>query len=198
MVKGTFFKECFRSIRGSFSRFLAIFLIVALGAGFLAGLLATTPDMRHTVSELYRETNLYDLRIAGNLGLEEADLQAIAAVDGVEAVMAAKSLDRELSLASGDTLVGRFHAVTDWEGQDRALMNRSKLAEGRWPQSPDECVIEESEEIYQGALGIGQVLTLLPPEDDDPEDDEAPEEPFIQQNLTRLSAGGGHSDGTAV
>ena len=184
MVKGTFFKECFRSIRGSFSRFLAIFLIVALGAGFLAGLLATTPDMRHTVSELYRETNLYDLRIAGNLGLEEADLQAIAAVDGVEAVMAAKSLDRELSLTSGDTLVGRFHAVTDWEGQDRALMNRSKLAEGRWPQSPDECVIEESEEIYQGALGIGQVLTLLPPEDDDPEDDEAPEEPFTQQQFT--------------
>ena len=43
MVKGTFFKECLRSVRGSFSRFLAIFLIVALGAGFLAGLLATTP-----------------------------------------------------------------------------------------------------------------------------------------------------------
>ena len=73
MVKKTFLKECFRSIRGSFSRFLAIFLIVALGAGFLAGLLATTPDMRHTVSELYRETNLFDLRIVGNLGLEEVD-----------------------------------------------------------------------------------------------------------------------------
>ena len=87
--------------------------------------------MRHTVSELYRETNLFDLRIAGNLGLEEADLQAIAAVEGVEAVMAARSLDRELSLASGDTLVGRFHGVTAWEGQDRALINRSKLVEGR-------------------------------------------------------------------
>ena len=44
MVKKTFFKACLRSIRGSFSRFLAIFLIVALGAGFLAGLLATTPE----------------------------------------------------------------------------------------------------------------------------------------------------------
>ena len=184
MVKGTFFKECFRSIRGSFSRFLAIFLIVALGAGFLAGLLATTPDMRHTVSELYHETNLYDLRIAGNLGLEEADLQAIAAVEGVEAVMAAKSLDRELSLTSGDTLVGRFHAVTQWEGQDRALMNRSKLVAGRWPQASDECVVEQGEELYQGAMEIGQVLTLLPLEDDDPEDDESPEEPFTQQQFT--------------
>ena len=58
MVKKSFFKECLRSIRGSFSRFLAIFLIVALGAGFLAGLLAATPDMRHPVSELYHDTNL--------------------------------------------------------------------------------------------------------------------------------------------
>ena len=47
----------------------AIFAIVALGAGFLAGLMVTTPDIRHTMSELYRETNLFDLRIAGNLGL---------------------------------------------------------------------------------------------------------------------------------
>ena len=184
MVKKTFFKECLRAIRGSFSRFLAIFLIVALGAGFLAGLLATTPDMRHTVSELYRETNLFDLRIAGNLGLEESDLQAIATVDGVEAVMAARSLDRELALASGDTLVGRFHSMAAWEGQDRALINRSKLVEGRWPQSPDECVIEEGEELFQGAMGIGQVLTLLPLDDEDPTDDEEPEEPFTQQQFT--------------
>jgi len=184
MVKKTFLKECLRSIRGSFSRFLAIFLIVALGAGFLAGLLATTPDMRHTVSELYRETNLFDLRIAGNLGLEENDLLAIAGVEGVAAAMPAKSLDREMYLSTGDTLVGRFHGVTHWEGNDRALINRSKLVEGRWPQSPDECVIETGAKLFQGALGIGQELTLLPPEDDDPTDEELPEDSFTQQHFT--------------
>ena len=98
MVKKTFFKECLRAIRGSFSRFLAIFLIVALGAGFLAGLMATTPDMRHTVSELYHRTNLFDLRIAGNLGMEDTDAEAIAAVPGVLAVMPARAVDRELLL----------------------------------------------------------------------------------------------------
>ena len=184
MVKKTFFKECFRSIRGSFSRFLAIFLIVALGSGFLAGLLATTPDMRHTVSELYHETNLYDLRIAGNLGLEEADAQALATVSGIAAVMPARTVDREIALNSGDTLVGRFHGVTAWEGDALSLINRSKLVEGRWPQTPGECVIEQSSELYQGALGIGQTLTLLPLEDDDPEDDQEPEDPFTQQEFT--------------
>ena len=44
MVNRTFWKTCVRSVRSSFSRFFAIFAIVALGCGFLAGLLVTTPD----------------------------------------------------------------------------------------------------------------------------------------------------------
>ena len=90
--------------------------------------------MRHTVSELYRETNLFDLRIAGNLGLEDTDVQALAAVPGVRAVMPARSLDREITLSTGDMLAARFHGVTAWEGSDPALMNRSSLVEGRWPR----------------------------------------------------------------
>ena len=38
MVNRTFWKTCVRSVRSSFSRFFAIFAIVALGCGFLAGL----------------------------------------------------------------------------------------------------------------------------------------------------------------
>ena len=182
MVKKTFFKECLRAIRGSFSRFLAIFLIVALGAGFLAGLMATTPDMRHTVSELYHRTNLFDLRIAGNLGMEDADAEAIAAVPGVLAVMPARAVDRELLLTSGDTMVGRFHEVPQWEGDDPALINRMELKEGRWPQSPNECVVEEGDELYMGVLGLGQTLSLLPLDPDD--EGEEPEDPFTVQQFT--------------
>ena len=180
MVKKTFFKECFRAIRGSFSRFLAIFLIVALGAGFLAGLLATTPDMRHTVSELFHETNFYDLRIAGNLGLEQGDLEAIAKVEGVRAVMAARSLDREIALSTGDTVVGRFHGVTAWESDSDSVMNRPVLAEGRWPQAEHECVVMLDSELAAQALSVGQTFSLLPPEPEEGEE-EAPEDPFLVQ-----------------
>ena len=180
MVKKTFFKECFRAIRGSFSRFLAIFLIVALGAGFLAGLLATTPDMRHTVSELFHETNFYDLRIAGNLGLEQGDLEAIAKVEGVRAVMAARSLDREIALSTGDTVVGRFHGVTAWESDSDSVMNRPVLAEGRWPQAEHECMVMLDSELAAQALSVGQTFSLLPPEPEEGEE-EAPEDPFLVQ-----------------
>ena len=178
MVKKTFFKECLRAIRGSFSRFLAIFLIVALGSGFLAGLLATTPDMRHTVSELFHDTNFYDLRIAGNLGLEQADLEAIAKVEGVRAVMAARSLDREIALSTGDTVVGRFHGVTAWESGSDTVMNRPVLAEGRWPTAPNECVVMQDSELAAQALAIGQIFSLLPPEPEEDQED-PPEDPFL-------------------
>ena len=41
VVKRSYSKMILREFRHSFSRFLAIFAIIALGVGFLAGLLAT-------------------------------------------------------------------------------------------------------------------------------------------------------------
>ena len=163
MVKRTFFKECARAVRGTFSRFLAIFAIVALGTGFLAGLLATTPDMRRTAGDYYRDTNLYDLRIVSSLGLEEDDVRAVAGVAGVSAVMPARFADRQLLLQSGDTLVGRLHGVADWT--DENALNRPLLVRGRWPQSPDECVVEQEFDLLADLLDVGCTLSLLPPEE---------------------------------
>lgn len=66
-MKRTYRKTVVRTIRQSLSRFLAIFAIVALGVGFLAGLLATTPDMRYSADRFFDETDLFDLRIVGTL-----------------------------------------------------------------------------------------------------------------------------------
>ena len=69
VVKRSYSKMILREFRHSFSRFLAIFAIIALGVGFLAGLLATTPDMRYSMDQYYRQTNLMDLRIVSTMGL---------------------------------------------------------------------------------------------------------------------------------
>ena len=44
-------KNILRTFKGSRSRFVAIFAIVALGVGFLAGLLSTTPDMEDSMEK---------------------------------------------------------------------------------------------------------------------------------------------------
>lgn len=167
MVNRTFWKTCVRSVRSSFSRFFAIFAIVALGCGFLAGLLVTTPDMRHSASRYYHDTNLYDLRIIGSLGLEEGDAAAVAAVAGVEAVMPAHMTDREIVFASGDTFVARLHGVRRFGSAGSADMNRSLLVDGRWPQAENECVVEREYSLHDGVMGVGSTFTVLPQEEDE-------------------------------
>jgi len=45
-MKKTFFKNLFRDIKKSLSRFLSIVIIIAIGVAFYAGVRATSPDMK--------------------------------------------------------------------------------------------------------------------------------------------------------
>ena len=69
-------------MKGTFSRFIAIAAIVALGVGLLSGLMAMPIDMRTTIDEYFDRQNMHDLRIVSPLGLTDDDVAAIAAVDG--------------------------------------------------------------------------------------------------------------------
>ena len=93
-VKRTFRKTLYREVRQSLSRFLAIFAIVALGVGFLAGLLATTPDMRLSMDNYFDENSLMDLRVVSTLGLTEDDCTVLRETEGVQAVMPAYNTDK--------------------------------------------------------------------------------------------------------
>ena len=72
-----FRKDIRRTIAKSFSRFLAIAAIVALGSGFYAGLRMAGPDMRLALQEYADSENLYDLRIVSNSGLYTGDIDRI-------------------------------------------------------------------------------------------------------------------------
>ena len=84
-----FSKDVVRSIRHSLGRFVALAAIVALGTGFYAGLRMAPPDMNLAADAYYDGTALMDVRVVSTLGLTEEDIEALRAVDGVEAVMGA-------------------------------------------------------------------------------------------------------------
>lgn len=157
----TYWKSVLRSVRSSLSRFLAIFSIVALGVGFLAGLLSTTPDMRHSVGVLYQETALMDLRVVSTLGLTEADAAAVGQIHGVSAVMPSHTLDQEVLTTGGDTATARIHGVAadNWGGSAPDYLNRTTLVSGRWPETEQECVIEVNYQFGVDA-DLGGTLTL--------------------------------------
>ena len=164
-VKRTFRKTLYREVRQSLSRFLAIFAIVALGVGFLAGLLATTPDMRLSMDNYFDENSLMDLRVVSTLGLTEDDCTVLRETEGVQAVMPAYNTDKLTDIDERADVVTRFHSLPF--GQDGAeYINRVQLVDGRLPEKADECVVVTDQ---TGSTGIapGSVVTVTGPEDDD-------------------------------
>ena len=143
-MKRTYRKNVLRTVRGSLSRFLAITAIVALGVGFFAGLLATTPDMRYSADRFFDDTALFDVRVVGTLALTDDDVEAIRAVEGVEEIMPAYSADALVSDEGGEAQVARFHSVPLDEIEERepqGYLNRIEVIEGRLPVKDDECVV---------------------------------------------------------
>ena len=163
----TYQKNILRTLASSRGRFLSIFSIVALGVGFLAGLVSSTPNMRLSVETYLDSADFYDLRVLGTLGLTDDDVQALAAVEGVESVRPAYSADLLVDTREADSVVARVHSLPEGgDGAQGACVNRLQLTEGRWPQSSGECVVETGAGDLARGLEIGDVITV-PAEDNE-------------------------------
>lgn len=155
---GAFSKEFLRTIVRAPGRFLALFAIVALGAGFYAGLRMTAPDMDLALDGYLDDANAYDIRVVSTLGLTADDIEALAGLEGVFQVAPALECDVEAAM-NGSTYTMRVHSLNkvaqlddadsasgiggaDGESPDGpAYMNDLVLAEGRLPEEAGECVI---------------------------------------------------------
>lgn len=152
----TYRKNILRTFKSARSRFVAIFSIVALGVGFLAGLNATPIDMKESMERYLDDGNFYDLRIVSTMGLTDDDVEALRQVDGIETVQPAYSADLLVN-AGSDVVVSRLHSLPPEE--DDAI-NKLVLAEGRLPEKSGECVVEANDDINDGNYPIGSTLTV--------------------------------------
>lgn len=170
----TYQKNIRRTLASTRSRFLAIFSIVALGVGFLAGLVSTTPDMRDSIEQYLDDANLYDLRIIGTLGLTDADVQAVRQVDGVLDARGAWSADVLVKTPTSDQAVARVHSLpTDADGNPDGspVINQLVLEDGRWPQASGECVVEAGAgDLASRGVNIGDTIEVPADDNEDLED----------------------------
>ena len=169
-MKNAFDKGIVRDIKDSLGRFLAIAAIVALGAGFYAGLRMTCPDMKLSADLFYDDTELMDIRVVCTLGLTDEDLEALDEVEGVQGVMAAYETDIMGEL-NDEGYAMRVHSLpeaaldsdtssgTAAVSDDEDYLNRPILTSGRWPQEPGECVIS-SDIVIGEEPQIGDVITI--------------------------------------
>ena len=93
MIKKTRCKNIFRLITGTMNRFLAISAIVALGAGFLGGLEATSPDMKASADSYMDKYGWYDLDVVNQLGFNAEEIDLIVGCKNVEKIQKALVAD---------------------------------------------------------------------------------------------------------
>lgn len=141
-------------------RFLSILFIVALGTAFYAGIRSSEPDMKLSADRYYDVSDLMDIRVISTLGLTDEDVDAIAAVEGVETAEAAYSA--EAFAACGDErAVMQILSVTE-------DVNHMTIEEGRMPEASDECFLD-SQFMEEYGLLIGDTLKLTDPDGKSPE-----------------------------
>lgn len=153
-------KDMLRAVWKSRSRFLAIFGIVALGAGFFCGLLSCGPDMRDTVDQYADDSNMMDIQILSTLGLTDDDVQAVKEIEGIAGVMPGYQLDTSVVL-DGKELSTRFHSLPeDTSEENENYINHPVLLEGRWPQADNECVLGTRQSEERDESPVGKTITV--------------------------------------
>ena len=150
-----------RELAANKSRFASVFGIVLLGVMMLSGLLSVGPGMRRAGQAWYSGQNVFDIRVVSTLGLSEEDIAAIAAVEGVEAVMPVKQVDCEGSFRGGSTLAVRVQQLPAYPTlAEKSNMNRLVLASGRMPEAAGECAVQVLDAGAAGSLRLGDVIEL--------------------------------------
>lgn len=177
-------KNIRRTFKHTKSRFIAIFSIIALGVGFLAGLNATPVDMKESMEAYMDDANFYDIRIVSTLGLTDDDVSALSAIDGVKDVQPAYNADL-LVQTGDDTVVARAHSLPITTGKEETekstsslstdgntatnaqdTINKLFLVDGHMPEKSGECVVEAGANDMASAYPIGSKLVISPENED--------------------------------
>lgn len=160
--KSAFIKDIFREIRFSFSRFLSIFAILAIGCGFFAGVKATCPDMQQTAYNYFVEHNLMDISLVSSYGVTKDDAEAVNRLGCVSGVMPAYSKDVIYNYDESSIVVRLFSYNTGYEDNLSYYLNRPNVREGRLPEKSGEIALEVHE-MMKNQFKIGQTIEISVP-----------------------------------
>ncbi len=148
-----------RTIRGTAKRFVALCVICMLGAIMLVGLRAACVDLRFSADEFFDAQHLFDVRVQSTLGLVDDDVEALAAIDGVETAEGGWAETVYTTVGSGSS-----------KAEVRALsekgLNEPLVLEGELPQDAQHVAVTRRYADETG-LGVGDTLTFRNEADDE-------------------------------
>lgn len=166
--------DIIRAIRRTFSRFISIVIIVALGTGFFVGIKSAGPSMSATANDYFATNNLMDIRVMSTIGLTQNDLDAITALKEVDSVMGSKFVDAlvlvngqpEIDI-DGSQISTRAYGINltklqayYYGAEDKTFINRPTLIEGSYPTKNNQCLVDASKLSAPESYKIGNYIKL--------------------------------------
>lgn len=153
----SFLKNTFREIKNSKARFVSIMAIIALGAGFFAGIKATVPSMYNLAETYFKEQNLMDFQIVSTAGFDEDDINAVSNLKGVTSVMPSYSCDVQTAAENGGNVLRLIALPAQYK--NNCILNELVLKEGRLPQKKGELAADAGS-FKKGGYRIGDKVRL--------------------------------------
>ena len=169
-------KDIIKTIVKGKKRFLALAIIAALGVCMMSGLKAACDDLRYSADDFFDEQNLFDIMVVSTLGLTEADVEALAKIDGIEAVEGAYSEKVYISV-KGQTKQATVNVLSQKD------INVPYIVEGEMPLCSDEIVVTEKY-MKDSGKKLGDTLVIVEDIDGVEEDEEAPDEEETEASET--------------
>lgn len=144
-------KTVIREIKSSLGRYVAILAIIALGTGFLGGLLQTRPAMLHTLDEYLDKTAFYDFRLISTVGYDCEDVLVFSELEGAKAEGVFET-DALFTEPGGEDRAYKAYSITE-------SANRLELECGRMPENSNECVADW---LVYGEEDLGKKVCVSP------------------------------------
>jgi putative ABC transport system permease protein len=162
-MRKTFFKNLWRDIKKSLSRFLSIVIIIAIGVAFYSGVRATSPDMKMSGDFYFDKNNLMDFKVISTLGLTKDDLAEMQKQEGVTKAEGSYSIDAVIE-KDKKQLVLNINSQPEEDG-----INSIKMVRGRRAENSNEAVVEERF-LKENKLNLEDTIILKSGNEDDIED----------------------------
>ena len=165
-MKKTQFKDTRKNIKKEIVSYLSIMLIAALAVTAYLGINFAAKALQDNGDTFYTKHNFRDIELTSTLLLNQKDIEAMKATEGVADIEGIYAAAGTLDYKTG-------HAIVNVISLSERI-NTVELMKGRLPQGADECALEEELfETYSLSIGDkikvsddkGSILTYLKSEE---------------------------------
>ena len=134
-MKKTQLLDAFRNIRKQGVSFLSVVVIAMLAVTTYLGIAYAADATARSASDYYAEHRMWDLEVVSTLLMDDEDLAAIRATEGVELAEPVLQVPAKVRTTDKNQSVNLLSLPGELAAID--------LLEGRLPESADECAVEE-------------------------------------------------------